>query len=284
MWILAGGFGCAVKKRVGLVLALIHTGAVVLHFIDEHGARRIAFLRGPEHHASAQDRLRGYRDALMAAGLNYDRQLVSGTFDWGNGNGAVSQLVESRGLVPGRDFDALIGSSDMMTVPAIQYLHERGFTMPEDYRVGGFNNSAESEILPHPLSTVRMPYRELAEESLRVLNDLMNGRGGGERVLPCEVVIRARGYAGTARAATPVRRAGLRRYRARGNAGTARVATPVRRAGLRRYGVRGRQFAATSPFYNRRNFALPTNPTNVHLYFFEAVHYTEIKIPFGEYP
>jgi AraC-like DNA-binding protein len=177
---------------------------LVSHFINEHGARRIAFLRGPEHHVSAQDRLDGYRDALKAAGLDYDGRLVTSPFGWGNGDDAAAQLVESRGLVPGRDFDSLIGSSDMMTVPAVQYLHERGYMMPEDYHAGGFNNSAESEILPHPLSTVRMPYMELAGESLRILKDLMNGNGnsdgngnggagninGGGCVLPCEVVIR----------------------------------------------------------------------------------------------
>ncbi|MDR1096429.1 MAG: helix-turn-helix domain-containing protein [Spirochaetaceae bacterium] len=169
---------------------------LVGHFINEHGARRIAFLRGPEHHVSAQDRLQGYRDALQAANLSYDGRLVTGPFGWENGDGAAAQLVESRGLLPGRDFDTLIGSSDMMTVPAIQYLHERGYTMAKDYRAGGFNNSAESEILPHPLSTVRMPYMELAGESLRILKDLMNGNGNGGRnsdggrVLPCEVVIR----------------------------------------------------------------------------------------------
>jgi AraC-like DNA-binding protein len=161
------------------------------HFIGRHGARRIAFLRGPEHHVSAQDRFNGYRDALLEAGLRYDGRLVSSPAGWENGDGAAAQLVESRGLLPGRNFDTLIGSSDMMTVPAIQYLHERGYTMPDDYRAGGFNNSAESEILPYPLSTVRMPYAELAGESLRLLQDLMNGEGGNEgRTLPCEIVIR----------------------------------------------------------------------------------------------
>ena len=180
--------------------------ALTAHFISKHGARRIAFLRGPEHHVSAQDRFDGYLDALKEAGLEFDGRLVSSPAGWENGDGAAAQLVENRGLVPGRDFDTLIGSSDMMTVPAIQYLHERGYAMPEDYRAGGFNNSAESEILPHPLSTVRMPYAELAGESLRLLQGLMNGDdvigrgrdGGGNsdnngcegRTLPCEIVIR----------------------------------------------------------------------------------------------
>jgi AraC-like DNA-binding protein len=164
---------------------------LIAHFINKHGARRIAFLRGPEHHVSAQDRFEGYHDALLEAGIGYDGRLVSSPAGWGNGDGAAAQLVESRGLLPGRDFDTLIGSSDMMTVPAIQYLHERGYAMPEDYRAGGFNNSAESEILPHPLSTVRMPYAELAGESLRLLQNLMNGGDGGDgRTLPCEIVIR----------------------------------------------------------------------------------------------
>lgn len=162
------------------------------HFINGHQARRIAFLRGPETHASAQDRFNGYRDALEEGGCTYDGKLVADPVPWTNGAAACAQLVEGRHLLPGKDFDALIGSSDMMTLPAIQYLSKQGYQVPGDYRAGGFNNSAESRILTAPLSTVRMPDAELAGESFKILKSLFDSPGASvsDVVLPCEVIIR----------------------------------------------------------------------------------------------
>jgi DNA-binding LacI/PurR family transcriptional regulator/AraC-like DNA-binding protein len=179
---------------------------LVSHFIHTHGARKIAFLRGPEAHVSAIDRFRGYRDALTEAGLAYDEALVTDPAGWARGAAACVQLVETRGLLPGRDFDTLIGSSDMMALPAIQYLSKSGYVTPGDYRAGGFNNSIESRILSNPLSTVHMPYAELSGESFKILKRLFETRSEGsplapqpssksegsplDVILPCEVIIR----------------------------------------------------------------------------------------------
>jgi DNA-binding LacI/PurR family transcriptional regulator/AraC-like DNA-binding protein len=167
---------------------------LVTHFIHG-GAQRIAFLRGPDAHVSAIDRFNGYCDALTAAGKTYDERLVTDPAGWASGAAACAQLFETRGMVPGKDFDTLIGSSDMMTLPAIQYLYKHGYSAPADYRVGGFNNSTESRILSHPFSTVRMPYAELSGESVRIIKRLLERVHGPSReikdvVLPCKVIIR----------------------------------------------------------------------------------------------
>ncbi|MDZ7581148.1 MAG: hypothetical protein U5R30_11100 [Deltaproteobacteria bacterium] len=46
-----------------------YTGMKTLmhHFIKVHGARKIAFIRGPSSHLSAEDRFRAYEDALAEA-------------------------------------------------------------------------------------------------------------------------------------------------------------------------------------------------------------------------
>jgi DNA-binding LacI/PurR family transcriptional regulator len=165
------------------------------YFIAECQARKIAFLRGPLSHESALDRFNGYKDALKEAGLPFDERLVSDPESWTNGAAACAQLVENRGLIPGRDFDTLIGSSDMMTLPAIQYLLKQGYSEPGDYRVGGFNNSIESKILSCPFSTVRIPYGDLSGESFKILKRLLSEKNVSpgmirDELLSCEVIIR----------------------------------------------------------------------------------------------
>jgi DNA-binding LacI/PurR family transcriptional regulator/AraC-like DNA-binding protein len=147
---------------------------LVTHFIKEHGAKKIAFLRGPATHSSAEDRFKGYCDALKEAKIRLDENLISEPCSWNNGEAAAVQLFESRKLRPGEHFDTLIGASDMMIFSAINYFQRQGFSVPEDYRAGGFNNSVESKILENPISTVRMPYTEMSGESFKILKTLLN--------------------------------------------------------------------------------------------------------------
>ncbi|MDR1638013.1 MAG: helix-turn-helix domain-containing protein [Treponema sp.] len=171
---------------------------LVSHYIAFHGARKIAFLRGPLSHLSSQERFRAYRDALADAGLPYDEGLVSDPVDWTQGAAACAQLVSARGLLPGRDFDALIGSSDLMILPAVQYISLLGYQVPADYRAGGFNDTIEGRILSPPLTTVHLPYAGMAGESFRILRELFSAKfqdqkgweDGRDADLSCAVIIR----------------------------------------------------------------------------------------------
>ncbi|MFH2114980.1 MAG: LacI family DNA-binding transcriptional regulator, partial [Spirochaetota bacterium] len=169
--------------------------SLMLHFLEVHRARKIAFIRGPSNHLSAEDRFRAYKDALTESGIGDEglSQLVSDPFPWSDGEAAVIQLCESRGLVPGRDFDTLVGASDMMILAAVQYLEDRGYTVPGDFRCGGFNDSAESRILSSPLSTVHMPYAELGLSAFRLVLALGGSEGtrvDQDTVLSTDLVIR----------------------------------------------------------------------------------------------
>jgi DNA-binding LacI/PurR family transcriptional regulator/AraC-like DNA-binding protein len=166
---------------------------LVKHFISVHGYKRIAFLRGPANHTSAEDRYRAYIDAMNEAGLFSieTQKLVTDPFGWSDGEYAVQQLYEDRGLVPGRDFDALIASSDMMAFSAANWLQKRGFRIPKDIAVGGFNDSVESHIGTCSFSTVHMPHEEIGLEADRLINEVLQGASKvADRLLPSYIVIR----------------------------------------------------------------------------------------------
>jgi len=148
--------------------------ALVGHCIGVHGARKIAFLHGPVFHQYAKARLEGYYDALKEAGLFVGLQspLVTSPFNWEEGAAAAAQLFEERSLVPGQDFDTLVGSSDLMALGAINYFATHGYHVPGDYRAVGFNNSEESRVAESPLSTVQAPYMEMSSESSRYCAEL----------------------------------------------------------------------------------------------------------------
>ncbi|MCR4713467.1 MAG: helix-turn-helix domain-containing protein [Treponemataceae bacterium] len=181
---------------------------LVRHFLTVHGASKIAFLRGPEAHSSSMERYRAFCDVMASAGHDMRKSLlVSSPFPWSEGDKAVIQLVNERGFLPGRDFEVLIGASDMMTFSAVRYLQKAGYSVPADYKCGGFNDSVESRISGSAFSTVRMPYSELALTAFDMIKKELASkkRSADDVVLPCDMVIREScGCSSSAIALSPV--------------------------------------------------------------------------------
>lgn len=153
------------------------TKSLVEHIIKVHGAKKIAFLRGPSNHSSANDRFQGYKDALKEAGLETsEKTLISDNFDWNEGEKAIAQLCEERNLTPGKDFDAVVCSSDMMAFSAKSYLENKGIKIPKDVILCGFNDTSESRFSVPSFSTVHMPHTELGYTAYDMINELLAGK------------------------------------------------------------------------------------------------------------
>ncbi|MGE4452971.1 MAG: helix-turn-helix domain-containing protein [Sphaerochaeta sp.] len=166
--------------------------SVMLHCIREHDARKLAFLRGPENHYSAEDRYRAYCDTLDQTSLLFDPRLVSDPFSWSEGKKAIKQLTEDRKLVPGEDFDTLVCASDLMMFDAGKYLEELGYAIPGDLRIVGYNDSRESHLLRVPCTTAKMPVKELARMSWSLLLDMLSEQDAScfDLLLPSRPIIR----------------------------------------------------------------------------------------------
>ena len=59
------------------------TYSAVKHFIEVHGARKIAFIRGPASHMSAEARYNAYLDALRDSGIEINEGLITSPRPWG---------------------------------------------------------------------------------------------------------------------------------------------------------------------------------------------------------
>ena len=151
---------------------------LVTHCIKIHGAKKIAFVRGYDLHPTHEARLKAYEDALKEAGLPCDQNspLVTMPFVDEDGDLAAAQLFEDRKLVPGRDFDTLVGSNDYLIFKAINYFRKKGYYVPRDYHAVGFDDSSESRLTDSPLSTVIAPYLDISIVSFRILDKLISGK------------------------------------------------------------------------------------------------------------
>jgi DNA-binding LacI/PurR family transcriptional regulator/AraC-like DNA-binding protein len=163
---------------------------LLAHLIKRHKRRRIAYIGGPRAHSSAQDRYRAYRDALEEAGIAYDERLACLDTAWNAGKKAIATLLDERGLVPGRDFDALCAASDLLAFEAATVLRERGVRIPADLALGGFNDSDESNLFSPTYTTVRMPFERQALQAFAMLFDRLAGKRPADQLLKSRLVLR----------------------------------------------------------------------------------------------
>jgi LacI family transcriptional regulator len=152
------------------------------------GHRRIACItNAPLVYTAAQDRLTGYRDALAAAGLEADPDLVvEGDFDAASGHRAMAELLART------EFTAAFVASDVVALGAIGALREAGREIPDDVSIVGFDDIPLAAFFDPPLTTVRLPAFELGQAAGRALLDRIAEREIAARtLLPTELVIRS---------------------------------------------------------------------------------------------
>ena len=146
-------------------------GRLATHHLLTLGHRHIAFIAGNPEDADGNDRLRGYRSTLEAAGIAYDPALVViGKFTEGSGLMAVEHLIER-----GRRFTAIFAANDQMALGAAHALRRRRMRVPDDVSLVGFDDLPTSLYMNPPLSTVHQPAHEIGRLAARAVVALLRG-------------------------------------------------------------------------------------------------------------
>lgn len=139
-------------------------------------------------YTSAVQRLNGYRQALEEAGIAYDPDLVrEGDFETKSGYKQMKSL-----LATGKKFTAAFVASDAVAVGAYNAIREAGLSIPDDISIVGFDDLPLSSFISPALTTVRLPAREIAQESCYLLMRLMKREFPDHRMvsLPTTLIIR----------------------------------------------------------------------------------------------
>ena len=175
---------------------------IMKHLVENHRARRIAFVGGPETSQEANERLAGYREALAENGLA-ERESIVYRCDF-SFQGS-QQVAESISLDEGIPFDAVIAANDEMALGFMSAMKRRGMRAPIDYLITGFDNVPEIEKCEPPLTTVSQPIYEEAVLAGKTLVSLIRGDAVAERtVIPAKPL--PRGSCGCAEAQTVINR------------------------------------------------------------------------------
>jgi len=181
------------------------TRAAMAHLIETHGYRRILFIRGPGGIPGCDLRYEGYVEALRDYGIPFDPDLVMPALDgwndlerqyrpyldgkvvhtiqpdllpleeWPLAMDGVSskeflQVLHQRRLLPGRDFEAIVGATDVITALAIRRLQAIGIHVPKDVAaVGGGGRQEAAIVLQMGITSLSMMVYEQGYHAVEML-------------------------------------------------------------------------------------------------------------------
>lgn len=145
------------------------------HLLDL-GHRRIGVIAGPGYASSSRGRVSGYRQAMAEAGAAIEPGWeIESSFGIESGAEAAATLMTATAPPT-----ALFAVNDNTAIGALLALHWLGLSVPEDISLVGYNDIPIVSRLPTPLTSVRVPFEQIATAALELL--LRGPMGEADRI------------------------------------------------------------------------------------------------------
>lgn len=143
----------AMQPREGIASVATdnYQGAVLAtqHLLD-CGRKKIGHIAGPLDWWEADERKRGWRETLEAAGIETStNQWAQGNWSSASGEKAIQKLFTTY-----PDMDGIFVGNDQMALSVLREANRRGIQVPEELAVIGFDNIPESPYFYPSLTTI----------------------------------------------------------------------------------------------------------------------------------
>jgi GntR family transcriptional regulator, arabinose operon transcriptional repressor len=142
-------------------------GYVVTEHLLAVGARRVAFVGMGNAAATVDARESGYREALHARDVPYDRALVH-RLDPADATAVRAAVEQARP-------DGIVCANDRTAGRLMHTLLQLGYAVPRDVRLVGIDDVDYASVLPVPLTTLRQPTRQIGAAALAAMLDRVSG-------------------------------------------------------------------------------------------------------------
>jgi LacI family transcriptional regulator len=151
--------------------------AAVEHLIGL-GHRRIAFIQGPLGTPTGTKRLAGFRRAFELAGSPVDENLlIPGDYTRDAGRKGIATLLDMESPPT-----AVFCANDLIALGALQTAQLRGYRVPQDISIAGFDDIDDAARTSPPLTTIRQPPRRLGAVAAETLIERLTGRTEPRRI------------------------------------------------------------------------------------------------------
>ena len=195
-----------------VVLDQDRAARLALSHLQELGHERIAFFRGAEGSADAEDRWRAIVETAEALDIEIRPEIALQLV--GKSLGPVFSPEEGyqEGYIYGQkllatvpdgqrrpDFTALFAFNDVSAIGAIRAFLDAGLSVPEDVSVVGFDDILGAAFQNPSLTTVRQPLRRMGVTAGEILLERLAGRNSHPDFVTVEPELVVRASTGPAR-------------------------------------------------------------------------------------
>ena len=151
------------------------------HLMDDHGYKRIHFLAGFQGHPDSEIRLNCYYDEMARHNLPLPENAVHyGTMWRSGGDEACDHFIQEGQPLP----EAIVCANDYMAQSVSDELEKRGFRVPEDICVTGFDNVEDQAAFCVPMTTIEQDYAGIIEKAFSLLEERMEEQERGLQPAP----------------------------------------------------------------------------------------------------
>ncbi len=160
---------------------------LVEHYVVDHKMQRIHFVRGVEGNEDAEARYKAYVDVLTEHGIPVAPERVTqGDFYVTGGVLAAKEILNSSLPFP----EAIVCANDVMATTLSDILQEKGYRIPEDVVVSGYDCTLEGQLHYPRLTTVRSRNKAVGFTACSTLIDMIAGKTVEQEIyLPDEVIL-----------------------------------------------------------------------------------------------
>lgn len=144
---------------------------MVRHVIEEHGITDVHMITGAKDEVNSEERAEVFRKVASENGIDVTDGMISYGNYW---SGPTIEAVDKL-FVENRLPKAFICLNDATAVTVCAYLKQKGYSVPGDIIVSGFDGTEEAKLNVPPISTCECDYAAMTERIASAINRCFEG-------------------------------------------------------------------------------------------------------------
>lgn len=156
---------CRTQEFSSVVADNTEAAKTITQHLISSGSKHVAHIAGPQLLSITKERIAGYLKALEENDLTLNNNhLVYCDLSANGAQKAINKLLDAP-EVP----DAVFCVNDTVAYVAMKEVKKRGYKIPEDIAITGFNDEFHSTLVEPALTTILHPTFEMGQETARLL-------------------------------------------------------------------------------------------------------------------
>ena len=145
----------------------------IVGHLHKLGHRRIAHITGESSSYNAQTITNAFRKALAAYKLPVlEDYFINTRYSLSGGKEGFEQLISK-----GKDFTAIVCSSNVIAMGAVNTAIRQGYRVPEDFSISGYDRFPEIEVLNPVITTIDYPAYDMGRQAAEIVLEKFGTEG-----------------------------------------------------------------------------------------------------------